>query len=67
MKDTFIMSKKVFHNETSISNSLASSQPEIEVTLKTPVQYFRNLKKNYFLTLLKFHKETHCRLLSSRK
>ena len=36
MKDTFIMSKKVFHDETWISFSLASTQPEREVTLKTP-------------------------------
>ena len=40
MKDTFIMNKKVFHNETSNSNSLASPQPEREFTLKTPTPYF---------------------------
>ena len=35
MKDTFIRNRKVYHDEHWISNSLASNQPEKEVTLWT--------------------------------
>ena len=53
MKDTFIMSKKVLHDETWISNSLDSTQPEREVTLKTPMQFFKKLKIIFLLTFQK--------------
>ena len=67
MKDTFIRNKKVFHIESWISDSLASSEPEREVTLKTPVQFLKNLKKIFLLTLSNFQNEIHYRLLPFRK
>ena len=36
MKDTFIRNRKVLHHEPWISNSLASTQPDREITLWTP-------------------------------
>ena len=42
-KDIFIRKKKVFHKECWISNSLTSTQPEREVTLKTPTNLLSGL------------------------
>ena len=67
MKDTFIRNRKVLHIESWISEGLASTELERDVTLKTPVQFFKNLKKTFLLELLQFKKETHYRLLPSRK